>query len=92
MHRYSSEEQEKQVTTYNKKSHIMTTLELKTTVKKLLLRVLKLESQVRPLVVEDSPSNLGMVPEYVGQIVVQPNATRVWIAYTSESWTYILLD
>ena len=70
----------------------MTLLEVKLNIKKLFTRVLKLETQVRPLVVEESPYNLGMVPEYVGQIVVQPNASRVWIAYTAEYWTYILLD
>lgn len=70
----------------------MTLLEVKSNIKKLFIRVLKLETQVRPLVIEDSPYNLGMVPEYVGQIVVQPNASRVWIAYNAESWTYILLD
>ena len=70
----------------------MTLLEVKSNIKKLLTRVLKLETQVRPLVIDDTPYNLGMVPEYVGQIVVQPNASRVWIAYTTEYWTYILLD
>lgn len=70
----------------------MTLLEVKSNIKKLLTRVLKLETQVRPLVIDDTPYNLGMVPEYVGQIVVQPNASRVWIAYTAEYWTYILLD
>ena len=70
----------------------MTLLEVKSNIKKLLTRVLKLETQVRPLVIDDTPYNLGMVPEFVGQIVVQPNNSRVWIAYTAEYWTYILLD
>lgn len=70
----------------------MTLLEVKSNIKKLFKRVLKLETQVRPLVIEDSPYALEMVPEYVGQIVVQPSASRVWIAYNAESWTYILLD
>lgn len=70
----------------------MTLLEVKSNIKKLFKRVLKLETQVRPLVIEDTPYNLGMVPEYVGQIVVQPNASLVWIAYNAESWTIIILD
>ena len=70
----------------------MTLLEVKSNIKKLFIRVLKLETQVRPLVIEDSPYNLGMVPDYIGQIVVQPNNTRVWIAYNTESWTYIIID
>lgn len=70
----------------------MTLLEVKSNIKKLFLRVLKLETQVRPLVIEDTPYNLDLVPEYVGQIVVQPNASKVWIAFNEENWTYILLD
>ena len=70
----------------------MTLLEVKSSIKKLFKRVLKLETQVRPLVIGDTPYNLGMVPEYIGQIVVEPTASRVWIAYNAESWTYILLD
>jgi hypothetical protein len=70
----------------------MTLLEIKSNIKKLFVRVLKLESQVRPRVIEDTPYNLGMVPEYVGQIVVQPNLSKVWIAYNAQSWTFILID
>lgn len=70
----------------------MTLLEVKANIKKLFLRVLKLETQVRPLVIEGTPYELGLVPEYIGQIVVQPSASKVWIAYNAESWTYIILD
>jgi hypothetical protein len=70
----------------------MTLLEVKKSIKKLFSRVQKLETQVRPLVIDDTPYELGMVPEYVGQIVVQPSNSRIWIAYNAESWTYILLD
>ena len=70
----------------------MTLLEVKTGIKKLFLRVLKLEAKTTPMVVEESPITLGLVPEYIGQIVMQPNATKVWIAYNATSWTYIIID
>lgn len=70
----------------------MTLLEIKANIRKLFLKVRKLETQVRPLVIEEDPYTLGLVPEYVGQIVVQPNNSKVWIAFNAQSWTYIILD
>jgi hypothetical protein len=49
-------------------------------------------NSVMPLVIEDSPNTLGLVPHFIGQIAVQPNDNKVWIAYNDANWTYIILD
>jgi hypothetical protein len=49
-------------------------------------------NSLMPLVIEDSPNTLGLVPQFIGQIAVQPNNNRVWIAYNDANWTFILLD
>jgi hypothetical protein len=49
-------------------------------------------NSLMPLVIEDSPNTLGLVPAFIGQIAVQPNNNRVWIAYNDANWTYIILD
>jgi len=45
-----------------------------------------------PLVIEDSPITLGLVPAFIGQLAVEKPANKIWIAYTATNWTYILLD
>ena len=45
-----------------------------------------------PLVITDTPQTLNLIPKFVGQIAVQPNDNKVWIAYNETDWTFILLD
>lgn len=45
-----------------------------------------------PLVIEDNPSVLGLVPAFIGQMAVQTTNGRIWIAYDANNWTYIIAD
>ena len=38
-----------------------------------------------PIIVEDDPNTLGIVPAFIGQIAIQ-KGTEVWIAYNENSW------
>ena len=66
----------------------MTTFELKANVKKLLAKVIRLEN---PTVLTQEPTVAGLIPSYIGQIVSQPNASRIWVADTLTTWKYITL-
>ena len=45
-------------------------------------------NSVLPLVITDTPSNLGLVPEFIGQIAVY-NDTAVYVAFNATSWALI---
>jgi len=49
-------------------------------------------NSVLPLIISDSPITLGLVPEFPGQMAVDANNSRVWVAYNATSWTFFLLD
>ena len=50
-------------------------------------------NSVLPLVITDTPSNLGLVPEFIGQIAIDSTDTgKVWIAYNATQWNYFVLD
>lgn len=45
-----------------------------------------------PLVIETDPNTLGLVPAFIGQMAVQTSNNRIWIAYNSTNWTYLIVD
>lgn len=44
-----------------------------------------------PIIVEDDPNTLGIVPAFIGQIAIQ-KGVEVWIAYNNNSWGSIFVD
>lgn len=48
-------------------------------------------NSVLPLVITDTPSNLGLVPEFIGQTAVHTN-NAIYVAYNATSWAQIWVD
>ena len=49
-------------------------------------------NSVLPLVLDNDPITLGLVPEFPGQIVIDTLHTRVYVAYTATQWNFFVLD
>ena len=49
-------------------------------------------NSVLPLVLDNDPITLGLTPEFPGQMVIDTLNSKVWIAYNSVNWTFIILD
>jgi len=44
-------------------------------------------NSVLPLVITDTPSNLGLVPEFIGQMAIYNSA--IYVAHNATSWALI---
>ncbi len=49
-------------------------------------------NSVLPLVRDNDPITLGLIPEFPGQMVIDTLNSKVWIAYNAVNWTFIILD